>query len=50
MKSEDEIRERINYLKQLIVEDVTNGIFDMYSLNYYKIAILTLKDVLGEKT
>lgn len=48
MRSENEIRERINYFQQCIIADVTAGIISIEQLKYYRTAIEILKDVLQE--
>lgn len=48
MRSEDEIRERINYFEQCIVKDVTEGFISTEQLKYYRTAIETLRHVLGD--
>ena len=48
MKSEEEIKERINYFKQCIIKDVLAGTMTDYAARYYATVINTLEDVLNE--
>lgn len=48
MKSENWIKERINYYKQCIIKDVTEGIISIEQLKNYRTAIEILKEVLQE--
>lgn len=49
MKSEKEIKERISYIKQCIVKDVTKGIISVDALKYDRAVLETLRYVLDEE-
>jgi hypothetical protein len=49
MKTKEEIKERISYIEQCIVKDVTEGIISVDALKYDRAVLETLRYVLDKE-